>query len=465
MNYVSFAFRPEWLERLNDTLFPEKFNFLIDDEIYSCHPLLACCLSKKVMQLLLVDSTQNSIKLNTHDPCKLFGQLFQVVSGGSFHIHPENWTFFYEIGSELGNTEICQAAKQLSLNTLTIETAIERAIQCYNLGLDFDVFIEFIASHFSEFLSLNLFHFEKVPIPIIEAIITSNHLHLVKEDDVFSFLQKFQDASLYYLINPDKLSLQAFNSFIESLNFSDLRIDQWTSIKNQIQKLSNEVSSYKDSGAMNVTYLSNSFNNTYHNSGCDSLNDHSNNLINDSLDNTLNISLSDSMNRQGNEIHMNGIFARLWNDNNGDIVDKGLINITSDEYQQSLQNLINPNNYFDCWGGDTQESSVITFDFVKLRINLTHYGLKTCGCMWGKYPRSWELFGSDDKNNWTKLDTIENDPDMNQRNFCKIFPVSKQLAFRYIKFVPLANYADNKENFFIRLRRIEFFGLIIPCNP
>ena len=72
------------------------------------------------------------------------------------------------------------------------------------------------------------------------------------------------------------------------------------------------------------------------------------------------------------------------------------------------------------------------------------------------------MYGSNDNDNWVLIDKQTNDPDMIQKNFAKTFKLKKASApFRYIQWRPLSNYAEDRVNFFVRLKRIEFFGKLL----
>ena len=100
----------------------------------------------------------------------------------------------------------------------------------------------------------------------------------------------------------------------------------------------------------------------------------------------------------------------------------------------------------------------IEFDFVKQKVNLTSYTLRTVGLY---YPKSWKVFGSNDRTNWVVLSRQINNPALNGSGKQNRFECeSNNNYYQYIRYIQDDSWYSNRQ-YCIQLACIEFFGSIL----
>ena len=117
----------------------------------------------------------------------------------------------------------------------------------------------------------------------------------------------------------------------------------------------------------------------------------------------------------------------------------------------------------------TESDACIEFDFVKRKINMTSYSIRTIFNAQNVYhPKSWKIMGSNDHEQWELIDMKENNEELNGPRKCSNFECINKIGFyRYIKYIQTENwsttyyvYSYNNMKYYIGLSAIEFFGSI-----
>jgi hypothetical protein len=151
-----------------------------------------------------------------------------------------------------------------------------------------------------------------------------------------------------------------------------------------------------------------------------------------------------------------GIISYLTAKCDGNIHDRGVVEITASsvfwtDYPRNTADL-GTDSYFK---SEDEPRQWICFDFKSLRIEPTHYTIRTFlfDCL-----KSWTLEGSDDGVSWTEIDRRENNSDLDDTFAVKTFAVSRSGSFERIRLRQIGpNHGDDIE---MRLSAFEVFGAI-----
>ena len=167
---------------------------------------------------------------------------------------------------------------------------------------------------------------------------------------------------------------------------------------------------------------------------------------------------------EGDEL--NGICSYIKKTKGENCVENGDLKITAGKTRNgSPNNLIkydkdHINDYFRNHADSifNESEGWIEFDFVKQKVNLTSYTLRTHSMY---YPKSWKVLGSNDRTNWVVLDRKINNATLNglykQNRFeCE----SNNNYYQYIRYIQDDSWDPNRQ-YCIYLTCIEFFGSIL----
>lgn len=177
---------------------------------------------------------------------------------------------------------------------------------------------------------------------------------------------------------------------------------------------------------------------------------------------------------QGDELK--GIISHLKAKYGENICEKGEIKIsdigTHHHLGGSLLNLIKydedhiNDHYSNNDGGynplPNENEGWIEFDFVKRKINLTSYTLRTSGHGRGTYhAKSWRIVGSNDRNSWELLDQQANNSSLYGKYLQHRFECeNNHKYYRYIRYVQDDSWLSNREHN-VFLTCVEFFGSLL----
>jgi hypothetical protein len=124
-----------------------------------------------------------------------------------------------------------------------------------------------------------------------------------------------------------------------------------------------------------------------------------------------------------------GVIAHLTAKCGGNVHEKGAVEITASSVYRNNSSYAPPNaadlgDKDSIFHSDNEPAEWIGWDFKALRIEPTHYTIRT----YWKWPnwsnlKSWAVEGSDDGASWTEIDRRENNSDLNDRWAVKTFAV------------------------------------------
>jgi hypothetical protein len=131
---------------------------------------------------------------------------------------------------------------------------------------------------------------------------------------------------------------------------------------------------------------------------------------------------------------LSGLISHLTTKCGGNVHDKGAVEITASSPESgapwSTADL-GTNSYFH---SKNEPGEWICWDFKALRIEPTHYTIRTWNAIPNSYHlKSWAVEGSDDGASWTEIDQRENNSDLNDRLAVKTFAIARSESFRRIR--------------------------------
>jgi hypothetical protein len=93
-----------------------------------------------------------------------------------------------------------------------------------------------------------------------------------------------------------------------------------------------------------------------------------------------------------------------------------------------------------------------------MRINLTHYSIRTRRDANANHIRSWILEGSIDGQSWIEFDHRENDTSLNSQGAIVTFGISSSPDCRYIRVRQLGKSSSGDDH--LVMNAMEFFGKV-----
>lgn len=220
--------------------------------------------------------------------------------------------------------------------------------------------IDYISSHFYEFYCKHESEILKLKSNTIFEITNNEHLKIQDEDQLLRFINKlYKSDKKYFQLYENVIFINAttesIKEFIEIFDFEYLTYQTWLSIS---ERLCSEIK--------NTNKETSKINNTRYKI----LNQKQ---LKSEIEETSQIKTFKYVENQ----EFKGIFNYLTKSSNGNIHDKGIINITSNYINSNHpKNLLdfNENNYYsgkfkqDCW---------TCFDFKDKEIEISHYSIKS----------------------------------------------------------------------------------------
>jgi hypothetical protein len=117
---------------------------------------------------------------------------------------------------------------------------------------------------------------------------------------------------------------------------------------------------------------------------------------------------------------LEGIIANLSSRFGGNVSDLGIVSVTS---QSTYSSDFLPKNAVDLtadskFGSQSWSNQWLCYDFKDRRVEVRHYSIRSqFNCRAGySYLKSWVIEGSEDCENWTGLDSQNNNWELNDRN-------------------------------------------------
>jgi hypothetical protein len=381
-----------------------NFEFRVGKQRYGCRSVIADFLSRKISTLHAIDSTAESIDIQTVDDKGRFAIFLSLGRGCEITISESDSAFFKSLSLELGNIELFELIN--SKEELTIENAIESFRLHVSSGLGSSREIDFIAQHFYELFSSSresiLSGLEAAE--LIE-ILNAGSLRIESEESLSEFFSRRFSADetnfcLFEFIRFEYLPVSVMRDFIA---VSEAHYDLMTSSiwKSICVRLAYPISPSQPNDRIAEVFSGQLF--EYHSNS-----------------------------------PLNGIIAYLTKKFGGNIHTKGVIAATSKDpfgndvkYPSTALDYENTNYYYS----ENLPGQWICFDFKGMTIQPTHYSIRTYtgDGPGGRHLRDWVLEGSLDGSNWGELDRRSNNSDLNARDVIRTFTISISGRCRFIR--------------------------------
>jgi hypothetical protein len=158
---------------------------------------------------------------------------------------------------------------------------------------------------------------------------------------------------------------------------------------------------------------------------------------------------------------LDGIISYLTKKKCGHVMDHDMISITASSVINDR--FYPPRNLADFqnqafFATDNVPNSWVCYDFKNMRINLTHYSIRTSYNCNFCHLRSWALEGSIDGQSWIEFDRQENNRSLNSQGAIVTFGISSSPDCRYIRLRQLGKNSNGTNQLVIN--GIEFFGKV-----
>ncbi|KAK8896688.1 hypothetical protein M9Y10_014602 [Tritrichomonas musculus] len=394
----------------------DEFLFLLGQYGIKMHRFLAEFISPRVSSLHYSDPTSSilqldkvtneRIKFNTEINRELLEKLRLITLGESVDIDFEESQKLRILSLFLGNQEIFSKVNEL-FPVFTEDTNIDNCINnfeynqyfkyfnipnssSFSLSIDNDQLIKFISSHFYLIDPQKL---QRLPLPVLYAILNSDELKLRSEDSLLDFIDELFQYSekvdisekvlFYELVEFSSLSEMKFNEFIEKICEEEMTRQIWNKLKKCFFTNREVVGIVKKEEERKLRYPT-----RY-----------------EFIDKHKYTTVEYANNR------FNGIIARLGNGNPASVLDRGIINITSSPVYDNrssfqLKNVVNFSDMDGSFHSKNTAYSWLTVDFKDRKVKPSFYSIRSNN--WGPagnfHPQSWRLDGSNDGESWTRLD-------------------------------------------------------------
>jgi hypothetical protein len=422
---VEIGLSAKGLGNIARNVYENDFSFVLGDTEYRCPSFIASFLSPRICCLQRNDPTIREFHLNTPDPNHSFEKILNLCSGEHFAFS-RNEQFVKQISRELWNAEVYERMSGISGEEMSIENVIDRLLFQNEVGGDWESEVHFCASHFYEIEPKDLC---SVPIEVFSRIISDESIQLKDEDSFYSIIQSriCEDRTnvfLFEFVRLEYLTSGSIRSFIEMMteSFEGMTLGIWESV---CRRLSFPISAQSPNDGSMERF------------------------------NSISCPFASSS-------PMDGIISYLTRKHGCHVLDGNIISITASGIASPqlypLRNVATVGNQTRFLTTNTA-NSWICYDFNDMRVNLTHYSIRTRCDTNGTHLRCWRLEGSNDGLSWIELDRHENDTRLNSQGAIATLSIPEGNRGQY-RMIRIQQTGQNSSgNDYLMLTAIEFFGI------
>ncbi|OHT16516.1 hypothetical protein TRFO_41753 [Tritrichomonas foetus] len=463
-------------ESINKNILPEDFTFIIDDRKYLTNKFLADILSPKIANLHRVDASLSTFTFpkSISDPSGNFSFFINLIYSGNSTFDYRQIDFYLQIARILENVDLVKnflkykiTKHEISLsaiiNDLLLLDSFEIRGEDLNLNKFYGKVIAFAAENFIHLMELshnsnkkskkirfnkkNNDLFSILSLNTLEMILSHENLVIESEIKLFSFIQSLVETRgpefevLYQYIEFVNLTRDEMSCLCNEYNlYGNMNPFIWDKIVERLisgQLSSFDIHTFKryNKGSQNQLFLPN-------------LNDHRDFC--------------------GFITYLNNITQSQ------NCSENGTISVTSSSTQVIVGD-IEQRDTFVCnlhnlssrsmWSPNGKPNSYIQFDFRDRVVNLTHYVFCTPTDETQDYPRSWSVYGSNDKQTWELLDKRVDESRTNSCDVVVLFDCNEKndTFFRYIRIQsdsPCWNHSP-RTRYYFDLSGVEFYGTML----
>ena len=155
-----------------------------------------------------------------------------------------------------------------------------------------------------------------------------------------------------------------------------------------------------------------------------------------------------------------GIISQLQRECNGNVHQKGVVNITSSgDWRNPCYNLVDY-GWREYWYSTGQENSWVCFDFKEKKVCLSGYTLKSDGRAPYAQFLNWTIHGSNDGSSWSDVLDSQDTAAVEGANFMvRHFDCPRtDRSYRFIRIQMRGK--NNCDNYYMGLSEVEFFGTL-----
>lgn len=410
---------------INRTIAPyDKFTFIVDGESYVCEHALANFVSPRVAALSTLDASFSSLELTLKDPERMFLKIIDLMYGQQIQVDDTNYLFLLNAAVELQNKELLSLATSFDSTPLNPENAPRRLREKLFMNIPANQEADYIAERFPTY---DLSFLKTLDTNVLQAILDSPNLQVISETQLLNFVFEAveynkNNIKLVDSINCQYLPAVDMPKYLKLAEIAGLSGRVWESIRNRLCK---EIT--PDSQDQTKRYIK--FDKAKPSKSIPYTNYAFNGFIK-----SLSISSGDNPHCRGD------------------------VEITASSTDfGTLANIFETNGTI--FGTVNDKDSWIQFDFKSRKIALSAYSIRGLAGTKFHTMKSWKLFGSNDKNEWTLIDTEWDVDALNGKYHAVVFPVRPQSEpFRYLKIAQAGPNWAGSQYYNLALSQIEFFG-------
>ena len=414
-------------------LFEDKdFTFIVGGSEYPCTRFQACFFSKRVARMVAGDRTIDRFCLESKDGKGQFRDIVCLMNGESIEITPENSAFLESCARELENDELLGSILwKLDHEQLLPSNVVERIKLKRAFTQKCDREIVFAATHFSE---VDVKALWTLPITDLELIVTSSALKLESEDQLFEIIHGLVNekgkeyAVLLRHVQFQFLSSENLDTFL-GLIFPDvLDASLWRLVHENLRLV------------------------------CDARNQEALHGERYELPEKIREHQKDKYVTCSCPSAFTGIMSYLRERCNGNVHDKGIVEITSSSSDYSQCHRLVDYGWGNSWRSKDEPNSYVQFDFKDNRVALTGYSIKSDGSGW-RHLCNWVIEASVNGEKWEVLDS-RNTKDLCGKYIVKTYQCNHR-SDELWRFFRLRQTGSNSSgNNYLYLSEIEFFGTL-----
>ncbi|OHS96095.1 hypothetical protein TRFO_37763 [Tritrichomonas foetus] len=457
----------------------DNFTFIIGSDNYDVPIIFAEFISPNISRIRKTDKSFTSFEIKIEDEKKRFNFLLNLMNGKPINIDSVDAQMLLYFAEKLGNSELYDSLSQFKNYELSEKNAIPILLNKYRMKMDYDQEIRYVASHFEELMkkeksqnnqistqniissntqnstndkiisnnsnntiskqnNRKMSSFEEIeslsnlPLPVLEMILSSKHLKVGTEDDLFNFIHNLVEEKgksyriLYEYVLFEYLDENSISQFVSQTTVKDINSNAiWNALsKRLMKKIVNKSSKNKNDD--------------------------------NSIENSLRFSKG-SIPFVGDPF--NGIVNYLKGQLNGENPNTtGQIKISYTSGNSYTEKLFDYE--WKCyWSSTNSPGQWINFEFPKNKIYLTDYTLKTPNSRAGwNHLKNWVIEGSNDGVEWEEIDQRVDNDELNGNNKVATFHCKYPKRAKIIRLRQCGKNHRNADD--IQLTNIEFFGRI-----
>jgi hypothetical protein len=420
---ISVALSAAGLANINRNNYENDFTFQAGGRDHACPSFVAEFLSPRISALRRSDCTVSEYRVSSVDSGGYFESFLSLGFGLRASIGSGAFGFFRELCVELENWELWDKILGSAEAELGRRTAVDR-LEYHDLVGSSSACEGDVESAASNFMELSDSAFSRLSIDRLREILSHKSLRLESEDWLYGQIQALvlrdsRYCPLLELVGFEYLLPSSMEDFIgliaTSIDF--LTVSVWTRLS---PRLLAGARSYVDASDRAVG--------------------------------------KDFQFDSGSPF--GGIIASLSAKHGGNVHDLGIVSVTASSVLSGYP-ARNAVDFGSVSGAatDSFSNSWICYDFKGMRVNVSHYSIRSRKDADCNHLRSWTVEGSVDEDDWVELDQQENRAELVGMGKSSTFPVKQRHRVQKIR---LRQHGKNSNgNHHLNVSAFELFGTLL----